>query len=195
MKYNLSEVNELIRDRRTIYPEQFSTRKIHKEQVELLLNNAIWAPSHNNTQPWKFVVLMDEAKDRLSQKLGELYLTHIPKESQNDMKLAKMMSRPLRSSVVIALVLNRSQDSKISELDETMACACAVQNIHLTATAYGLGAFWATPKMAFLPEMKTFLNINEEDKCLGFIYLGYPEGEWPKSRRRPIEYCTTWMDK
>lgn len=195
MKYNLSEVNELIRDRRTIYPEQFSDRKVHKEQIELLLNNAIWAPSHNNMQPWKFVVLLDEAKERLSQKLGELYLKYTDKEKQNDMKLAKMMARPLRASAVVAIVLNRSQDSKISELDETMAVACAVQNMHLTATAYGLGAFWATPKVVFLKEMNTFLNINEEDCCLGLVYLGYPDEEWPKSRRKPIEYCTTWIEE
>jgi hypothetical protein len=24
------------------------------------------------------------------------------------------------------------------------------------------------------------------------IYLGYPEIEWPKSHRKPIEYLTTW---
>ena len=34
LRFNLSEVNELIRSRRTIYPEQFSTRKVHKEQIE-----------------------------------------------------------------------------------------------------------------------------------------------------------------
>lgn len=195
MKYNLSEINDLIRDRRTIYPEQFSTRKVHKEQIELLLNNAIWAPSHNNMQPWKFVVLMDEALPKLSQKLGELYLKITPNESQNDMKLAKLMTRPNRSSAVVAIVLNRSQESKISELDETMAVAAAVQNMHLTATAYGIGAFWATPKVIFEKEMNEFLGINMEDKCLGLFYLGYPAEEWPKSRRRPIEYCTTWINE
>ncbi len=195
MKYNLSEVNELIRDRRTIYPEQFSSRKVHKEQIELLLNNAIWAPSHNNMQPWKFVVLTDDALPRLSQKLGELYLKLIPEEKQNDVKLAKLMARPLKTTAIVAIVMNRSQESKISELDETMAVASAVQNMHLTATAYGIGAFLATPKVIASKEMNEFLQVEEEDKCLGLFYLGYPNEEWPKSRRKPIEYCTTWINK
>ena len=54
MRFNLSEVTELIRERRTIVPEQFSDRKVHKEQLELILNNAQWAPTHGNTQPWRF---------------------------------------------------------------------------------------------------------------------------------------------
>ena len=59
MRYNLSEITELIRNRRTIYPEQFSDRKVHLEQIELILNNAQWAPTHGNTQPWRFVVFAD----------------------------------------------------------------------------------------------------------------------------------------
>jgi hypothetical protein len=42
MKYNLSEITELIRNRRTIYPEQYSSRNVQRDQIEMLLNNAIW---------------------------------------------------------------------------------------------------------------------------------------------------------
>ena len=65
MKYNLSEINDLMRMRRNIYPEQFSPRKVHKEQIELLLNNAQWAPTHGNTQPWRFKVFTEVALERL----------------------------------------------------------------------------------------------------------------------------------
>jgi len=46
MLYNLSEITDVIRSRRTIYPEQFSSRIVQKDQIELILNNAIWAPTH-----------------------------------------------------------------------------------------------------------------------------------------------------
>ena len=42
MRFNLSEINELIRSRRTIYPEQFSDRKVHKEQIELAWHRLRW---------------------------------------------------------------------------------------------------------------------------------------------------------
>lgn len=192
MKYNLSEITDLIRDRRTIYPEQFSERKIHKEQVEHILNNAIWAPTHGNTQPWRFTVFMDERRQELADFLGKTYLETVPTEKQNDQKLAKMITRPMKSSVAIAIVMKRDDSKRISELEEIEAVACAVQNMHLTCTAYGIGGFWATPGVIAHPSMNEFLGIGPEDKCLGIFYMGYPSIEWPKGQRRPIEYLTDW---
>ena len=37
MKYNLSEITDVIKNRRTIYPTFFSSRKVHKEIVEKIL--------------------------------------------------------------------------------------------------------------------------------------------------------------
>lgn len=193
MRFNLSEINELIRERRTIYPEQFSDRKVHREQIEVILTNAQWAPTHGNTQPWRFKVFMgDEHKQNLSQFLGKTYLELTPVEAQNDMKLAKMMRRPTLSSVVIAVSMERQAEEKILEIEEIEAVACAIQNMHLTCTAYGLGGFWSTPKLIYSPQMNTFLGLNEKDKCLGLFYIGYPAIEWPKAHRRPLDYTTEW---
>ena len=193
MRFNLSEITELIRERRTIYPEQFSDRKVHKEQVELMLNNAQWAPTHGNTQPWRFKVFMEEGRTRLSDFLGQTYLNLTPEENQKDTKLAKMITRPLKSSVVIAVCMERQETEKILEIEEIEAVACAIQNLHLTTTAYGLGGFWSTPKLIYTKEMNDFLKIGEKDKCLGLFYIGYPAIEWPKSHRKPLEYTTEWI--
>ena len=192
MRFNLSEINELIRERRTIYPEQFSDRKVHKEQVETILTNAQWAPTHGNTQPWRFKVFMDNGLTTLSDFLAKTYLELTPKEAQNDMKLAKLLSRPLKSSVVIAVCMERQVEEAILEIEEIEAVACAIQNMHLTATAYGLGGFWSTPKLIYSSQMNEFLNLAEKDKCLGLFYLGYPAIEWPKAHRKPLEYTTEW---
>lgn len=193
MRYNLSEITELIRNRRTIYPEQFSERKVHREQVELLLNNAQWAPTHGNTQPWRFKVFMEGGLQKLSDFLGKTYLELTDKADQNDQKLAKLMTRPLKSSVVIAICMERQKEEKILEIEEIEAVACAVQNLHLSCTAYGLGGFWATPKLIYHQKMNDFLELGEKDKCLGLFYIGYPAIEWPKAHRKPIEYTTQWI--
>lgn len=193
MRFNLSEINELIRERRTIYPEQFTDRKVHREQIEVILNNAQWAPTHGNTQPWRFKVFMgEEQRQNLSQFMGKTYLDLTPVEAQNDMKLAKMMRRPTISSVVIAVCMQRQAEEKIPELEEIEAVACAIQNMHLTCTAYGLGGFWSTPKLIYSQEMNAFLGLGEKDKCLGLFYIGYPAIEWPKAHRRPLDYTTEW---
>lgn len=192
MRYNLSEITEVIKNRRTIFPEQYSDRKVHREQLELILNNAIWAPSHGMTQPWRFTVFTDASLPDLSEKLGQIYLETIPAERQSDEKLAKMMRRVKLASAVIAVSMKRDLNRRISETDELLAVACAVQNMHLTCTAYGLGAFWSTPGIIHSPQMNTFLGLEEADKCIGLFYIGYPAIEWPKGQRKPIEYVTSW---
>lgn len=193
MKYNLSEITEVIRNRRTIFPERFSERKVHREQIELLLNNAIWAPSHGMTQPWRFKVFMDDGLKKIAGFLPALYKEKTPAESFKPAKFERMGIRPLRASAVIVVCMERDPDEKIKEIEEIEAVACAVQNMHLTCTAYGLAAFWSSPALIYAPEMNAFLGLGEKDKCLGLFYVGYPAGEWPKSHRRPIEYVTEWI--
>lgn len=194
MRYNLSEITAVIKDRRTIYPEFYSERKVHKEQIELLLNNAIWAPTHGMTQPWRFKVFMGEGKDRLGEFMKELYLNKVPKEEQKEIKLNRNTNRPSRASAVIAICMERQKEEKIPEIEEVEAVACAVQNMYLTCTAYGLGGFWSTPKLIYTKEMNDFLGLGKKDKCLGLFYVGYPANDWPKGQRKPIEYVTEWVN-
>lgn len=193
MKFNLSEVNDLIRSRRSIRPEQYTTRKVQKDQITLMLTNAQWAPNHGSTQPWRFQVYQSEtARQKLSQGLGKLYIDTTPLDQQVDAKLAKLIRRPLISSAVIIVNMSRQKEEKIPEIEEIEAVACAIQNLQLTANAYGIGSFWSSPKLIYTKEMNDFLGIAEKDRCLGIIYLGYTKGEWPKSHRKPIEYNTIW---
>lgn len=194
MRHNLSDINDLIRDRRTIYPEQYSTRVVHKEIIENLLNNAIWAPTHGMTQPWRFKVYRGEARVKLSEFLSETYKSFAGEKNFDQAKYQKLKNRPLLASAVIAICMQRDKDEKIPEIEEVEAIACAVQNMHLTATGYGLGAFWSTPKFIYTSHANAFLGLGEKDKCLGFFYLGYPEISWPKGQRRPIEYLTEWHE-
>lgn len=193
MRFNLSEINELIRQRRTIYPEQFTSRKVHKEQIEVILRNAQHAPTHGNTQPWRFKVFTEDAKVRLSNFLVDTYKKITKVEDQKETTIQKLSNRPLKSSVVIAVTMHRDRTGKISELEEIEAVACAIQNMYLSTTAYGMGGFWSTPKIMYSQEMNDFLNIEKEDKCLGLFYIGYPGIEWPKSHRKPLEYATEWI--
>ncbi len=66
-------------------------------------------------------------------------------------------------------------------------------NIQLSASAYGIGCYWGTGGVTFKEETKNFLDLNTKDKCLGFLYIGYPNIDWPKGQRRPIEYYTEWI--
>jgi nitroreductase len=192
MKYNLSEVVELIKERRTIFPELYSTRIVQKEIVENLLNSAIWAPTHGKTQPWRFKVLMGEATMQLADLQQAFYKRNTPEEQFSQSKYDRFRNRAERTSAIICLGMKRQVEATIPEIEEVMAVACAAQNLMLHATAYGLGSYWNSGKVVFTSEAKSFMGLEDTDQVLGFIYLGYPTGDWPKSHRKPIEFVTTW---
>jgi nitroreductase len=192
MQYNLSEITDLIRSRRSIAPEHFSGRKVHREQVELLLNNAIWAPNHGLTQPWRFIVMNGTALEELAV-IAELAAVKGKKpEEINEKKVERMLSRMRSTSVAIAVIYHPHESGKVPEWEELAAIGAAVQNLHLTAHAYGLAGFWSTPKVMQTDEIRAHLNLEDMQSCKGIFYIGYPtEGEY-KSHRRPLEYCTKW---
>ncbi len=192
MKFSVSEITELIRHRRTIYPKDYTPREVHREIVERVLTNATWAPNHGMTQPWRFSVYSGAARERLSAFLGEEYTRTTPPEKFLQKKFDTMTVRPLQSSVVIALGMARDPNGKISEREELLAMACAVQNMYLTCAAYGLGAFWATGGALTGSAMRDFMGLGEQDQALGLFYIGYPAIEWPKGYRKPLDQLATW---
>lgn len=195
MKFSVSEITELIRARRTIYPKDYTEREVHREIVERVLTNATWAPTHGMTQPWRFTVYTGAGRERLSQFLGETYTRMTPPEKFLQRKFDNVTQRPLQSNVVIAIGMVRDPNGKISERDELLAVACAVQNMALTCAAYGLGSFWATGGPMTSVAMRDFIGLGPEDQAMGLFYMGYPAIEWPKSYRKPIDQLVEWRSE
>ena len=52
-----------------------------------------------------------------------------------------MQQQPLKASHIIAIVMKRSAKKGIPEIEDIEAVSCAVQNIYLSVTAYGLGGY------------------------------------------------------
>lgn len=194
MRFNITEIEDCIKDRRTIRPDKYTSRKVHKEVIERLLKAARWAPTHGATQPWHFKVFMEDGVSKIVDAIANTYKDTTPEDDFMQFKYDKIKKRSEQASVIIAICMKRQESEKIPEIEEIEAVACAVQNMHLLATAYGLGGFWSTGKVAYTKEIKNFLQLGEKDKCLGFFHLGYPEGEWPKSHRKPLEYNVEWIN-
>lgn len=194
MKYNLSELKEIIKNRRSIKPESYSSRKVLDDQISEILNAALWAPTHALTQPWHFIVFQNEKLVELGDFMAETYKSSVDSDVFLEKKYDKLKNRPSKSSVVIAICMKRQESEKIPELEEIEAVACSVQNMYLMATAYGLAPYWSTGAISYSQEMKSYLNLGEKDRCLGLFYLGYTSEEWPKSHRQPLEYHSEWRN-
>ncbi|GMF20279.1 unnamed protein product [Phytophthora lilii] len=189
---------ELIAERRSVFPPDFdSERRVPRDVLDKMLASANWAPTHGKTEPWRFTVFeAPEKRLELGQLLAEVYRSKVPADKYLESKYKKMIFNCTASSHVIAICMKRQKSGKIPEWEEMCAVACAVQNMHLTATAHGVGAYWSSgPPITMSQEMKDHLKLGEEDKCLGLFYVGVvKEGaKIPKGARKPIDEKVTWI--
>lgn len=187
-------IDQIIRQRRTIKPKQFSDQPIERELICRLLENANWAPTHGMTEPWRFAVFVGDARQRLAGFLAATYKDVTTPETFKPNKYEGMSKNAMLAQAVIAIGMKRQEIEKISELDELMAVACAVQNVHLSAAANGLAGFWSTNVAATSDQMRDFIGLGEKDRALGLFYLGYPDCSWPTANRQPIEDKVTWVE-
>jgi nitroreductase len=89
--------------------------------------------------------------------------------------------------------MKRDTNKKIPEVEEIESVAAAVQNIYLTVTAYGFGGYWTTGGITYNEKAKEFFSLNQEDKLLGFFYLGHVAVPSPDGKRKSIEEKVKWV--
>lgn len=193
--YNVEEINHLIRHRRSVFPKQFSGKVIDREVIEQILENANWAPSHGKTEPWRFVVFTGKGLKELGNFQSELYKKITPDDQFEQKKFDKLANNPLMASHVIAIGMSRQASEKIPEIEEIEAVACAVQNIYLTATAYGVGGYWGSGGITYREEAKDFFGLDTQDKLLGFFYLGYPAEPPKEGQRGDVKDKVVWVEE
>ncbi len=193
--FDLPQTTALIRCRRSIKPVDMDPARVVPESLlRELLENATWAPTHGLTEPWKFHIYQGDARQRLSQQMQQVYQEITPTSEFREDKMKKMGDNPRLTPVIIAAVMERRGGTKIPEIEEIEAVACALQNLQLSATAAGLACYWSSPPLLEAHAFKKWLGLGAEDRCVGLIYLGWPKAGLtpPRSVRQPLETKVVW---
>ncbi|HOZ69598.1 MAG TPA: nitroreductase [Chitinophagaceae bacterium] len=187
------EFNQLARNRRSVFPDQFDAGKpILDTIINEILLNACQAPNHGRTEPWQFTVFSGDGLKKLAAFQSSLY-KDLAGENFKEATYNKMQENPLKASHIIAIGMKRSTLKNIPEIEDIEAVACAVQNIYLSATAYGLGGYWTTGGITYKEEAKSFFGLEAADKLLGFFYIGHVAVPSVGSSRSPLEQKVNWI--
>lgn len=183
-------IAKTISNRRAVFPVQYNSEAISKEDIKTILEAANWAPTHRRTEPWRFKVFHGESLKTLSDFLGKKYEETVTPYSE--FKHKKVMEKPLQSGCVIAICMQRDPNESVPEWEEVASTAMAVQNMWLTAHEMGIGAYWSSPALRnYLGEL-TAMEAGE--RCLGFFYMGRYDGELPAGERKTsISEKTVWV--
>ncbi len=193
MSFNPGYFNTLVKARRSVFPDQFEAgKKIPDEIVAQIVENATWAPNHGQSEPWEFTVFTGEGLKKLAFFQSELYKKGAGAEF-NEAKYVKLQNQPLKASHVLSIGMKRTTTKRIPEVEDIAAVACAVENIYLSVTAYGLGGYWTTGGITYYDEAKKYFGLNEADRLMGFFYLGYIAVPSPTTKRSPLNEKMKWV--
>src|SRR3954471_20787539 len=165
------QVDEAIRSRRTL--KEFTDEPVAPELVRELLELAVLAPNHHETEPWRFWVVGRTTLEALSEATGDRTL--------------------LRSHTAILDGVRRAADEQAAEEDYA-AVACAIQNIMLAARGRGLASFWRTPGVLSWPQAARIPDARKKVPLMGVVPLGLPGEPFPPRPERSAAQFTRWLD-
>ncbi len=211
-----------IQERKSI--RAFKPGPVPKEKIEAVLNLAIHAPSAINLQPWEFIVVAGEERERLSRRLIKAYREKKISCGPDAVKplpkaFGKRGAKTLETMNPYFKELGVQSDPFINEgscnfygapaaiiicLDDAFSKArfvdigIALAYFVLAAYEFGLATCPIGLITAYEDEIKEVLNIPENKNVVIGIALGYPDQESPinrfKSSREDLKNFVRWIE-
>lgn len=213
--YNLVDATvKIIQDRRSI--RDFTPEPVSDQDLNMILEAARLAPSGENAQPWRFIIVKDEG---MRKKMGAIagggsgrrftaeFVTQKMQERfaglQDDAKRQAAFQK-LTSGQVSAFMANAPVNivvcGKKDVWDMPYDTSAAIENILLMVTALGLGACWViAPCIDIRDEerIKALLDIPEGFKAVSILSVGHPTRPHKPRPRLPINelvFTEKWGD-
>lgn len=142
----------------------YKDKEIPQEKLERVINSVRMAPSANNRQDWKFVIVKDEEKRR------ELY------------EAAKKQRFVKEAPIVIAGITTDPEDIGTCGMPTgVIDLSIALDHLTLKATEEGLGTCWIG---AFNQEKaKEALEVPEGCEIVALMTIGYPKQPLEKKEK------------
>jgi nitroreductase len=216
------DLRKAIQERKSI--RAFKRDPVPKETIEKILSLAIHAPSAINLQPWEFVVVTGEEKERLSRKLIKAYkekqiacspgnVKPLPKTcTKRGAKTLELMTPFFEEmGVDVNQYINegscnfyRAPAAILLCLDDSFPNArlvdvgVALGYLVLAAHEFGLATCPIGLILAYEDEIKDLLNIPENKRVAIGVALGYPATDIPinrfKSPRDDLNKFVRWIE-
>ncbi|MFZ4400645.1 MAG: nitroreductase family protein [Bacteroidales bacterium] len=155
----MNNFQELIVNRRSI--RKYKTEAVSQEQIDKLLQAAMYAPSARNEQPWHFIVVTDR------NMLNKIMQSH---------PYANMLK-----DAPLAVVVCADDTIEKTEGYWVQDCSAATQNILLAAKAMDLGSVWlgVYPREERILAISNLFNLPDNIHPLSIIAIGYPDEQKP----------------
>lgn len=163
------------------------------ELIQELLDSAVYAPNHRQTEPWRFTVLTGEARSEYARIRAAMVADNMKAEDETKRQQAMDGTYQKFSAIPLYLLVTmQPHDNPEIREEDYAACACVIQNFLLLAWERNLGTSWKTFKDD--PRLRAFLGLSETEKVVGIIHIGYSAEEPRSVPRQPVHTRLTVLN-
>lgn len=181
---------EAIENRRSI--RNFKADKISKEIVEDILNCGRLAPSAKNRQPWYFVIVQDEMKNKIADMMIDYTINKDDTNERKKLGCASSVNptaNVIKQAPILVLVFREKNDNWI--IGDNLSIGACVENMCLRATDLGIGSLWIRDIVYVSEDVAKMLGHGDlELNCA--VLFGVPNQN-PKQRpRKELKEIMEW---
>lgn len=177
---------EGIRSRRAV--RDYRDEPVSHALIGDVIDNAVWAPSGMNRQPWRFLIIEGrETLARCSSAAKRLMLDEATRRPELA-AVRGMLEQPdfnIFYNAPALVVVCATEPGEMAVKD----CCLAAQTLMLAAHAEGLGSCWIGFAETWLnsPEARDWLGMAESLRPVAPIILGRPAAPVAAPDRRPAD--------
>ncbi len=144
------------------------------ELLENIYKAAFRAADHALLRPWRFLTIQGDSRDRLADLMVAASRAKDPMlTTEQEQKLRR---KPHRAPLIVVCISSYKEHPKVPQIEQDLSAGAATQNMLNAAHALGVGAMWRTGSLAYNESFMKSLGLSEQEKIIGFLYLGSING-------------------
>jgi len=188
----------------------FTQEKINPDDLREIVRLGAMAPSVNNYQPWKFIIitnreLLQNMAKFVSEKIASLPANNSQNASNIISQVEWFATFFKEAPAVITLLMDKAETvleksvtlspeeiNRMRNFPDIQSAGACIQNILLAATNLGYGACWLSAPMMAKDDLENLLEIPKSSSLMAFVAIGKALHPFKPKNRKNIDEILSW---
>ncbi len=186
---DLQSVKSFLSTRRSFPPNILSAPYPSREILEKIAQMALRVPDHKKLEPWRLIVLKDQALQTFAKKVEEIASLYW----SDPQKCEKIANLYKDAGCVIALIYCPKNEPLVPEWEQILSVGAVGLSLVNATIANGFGAAWMTGFLPESSEIAHLLKLETSERLMGLIHTGTPKNQPPERPRADISQKLSFL--
>ena len=182
------ETIDAIKKRRSI--RKYRKYSVDRDKIVDILEAGRLAPSAKNRQPWYFVVVNEEIKNKIADLMISLIQEQKEEGDYSYSSSIKFTGEVMKNAPVLILIYTDEDDRYL--ISDTLSIGAAIENMILRATELSLGTLWIRDTTHVEIEIGKLVEMSGR-KLSSALLIGVADQTPNMRSRKDLEEIVKWL--